>query len=112
MTRRKITAFYAWQSDRPSKVGRHFIRKALDDAAKRLSEDPALEVEVVIDPDTEGVVGTPPVTETILQKIRAADIFVPDLTFVAKTDAGKLLPNPNVMAEYGYALHGIIVVSP
>lgn len=107
MTRRKITAFYAWQSDRPSNVGRHFIRKALDDAARRLSEDPALEVEVVIDADTEGIVGTPPVTETILKKICAADIFVPDLTFVAKTDAGKLLPNPNVMAEYGYALHAL-----
>jgi hypothetical protein len=107
MPHRKITAFYAWQSDRPSNVGRHFIRKALDDAAKRLSEDPTLDVEVVIDSDTEGVVGTPPVTETIPQKIRAADIFVPDLTFVAKTDAGKLLPNPNVMTEYGYALHAL-----
>jgi hypothetical protein len=32
---------------------------------------------------------------------------VPDLTFVAETDAGKLTPNPNVMVEYGYALHAL-----
>ena len=31
-------------------------------------------------------------------------LFVPDLTFVASTDADKLIPNPNVMLEYGYAL--------
>ncbi len=46
-------------------------------------------------------------TETILKKIRSSDIFVPDLTFIAQTEAGKLTPNPNVMAEYGYALHAL-----
>lgn len=107
MARRKITIFYAWQSDRPSKINRHFIRKALDDAAKRLTEDPSLSIDVVVDADTEGVVGTPPVTETILQKIGAADIFLPDFTFVAEADAGKLIPNPNVMIEYGYALRAL-----
>jgi hypothetical protein len=39
-----------------------------------------------------------------LKKIAACDAFVPDLTFVASTEAGKLIPNPNVMIEYGYAL--------
>jgi len=55
--------------------------------------------------DTEGVLGHVPVTDTILKKIAACDAFVPDLTFVAETDAGKLVCNPNVMLEYGYALH-------
>ena len=57
-----------------------------------------------IDADTEGVIGHVPVTETILKKIAACDAFVPDLTFVAQTPGGKLVPNPNVMLEYGYAL--------
>src|SRR5438270_8949827 len=59
----------------------------------------------MIDYDTEGVPGTPPVTQTILNKIALCDIFVPDVSFVARTESGKLVPNPNVMAEYGYALH-------
>jgi len=59
---------------------------------------------VKIDADTEGVLGHVPVTETILKKISVCDAFVPDLTFVAETPDGKLIPNPNVMLEYGYAL--------
>jgi len=31
------------------------------------------------------------------------DIFVPDVTIVARTEGGKSVPNPNVMYEYGYA---------
>jgi hypothetical protein len=107
MSRRKITAFYAWQSDRPSKINKDFIRKALDAAARRITDDPKVDVDLVIDSDTEGVVGTPPVTETILRKIATADIFVPDLTLVARTEPGKLTPNPNVMVEYGYALRAL-----
>jgi hypothetical protein len=108
MAIRKITVFYAWQSDTPGNIGRNFIRKALDDAADRMNSDPSLSgLTIAIDADTEGEVGTPPVTETILRKIGKADIFAPDLTFVAKTDGGKLIPNPNVMVEYGYALRAL-----
>ena len=107
MVKRIVTVFYAWQSDREQKGNRQFIRRALDDAAQRINNDSALGIEIKIDADTEGVLGTPPVTETILGKIRSSDIFVPDLTFVAATEAGKLIPNPNVMVEYGYALHAL-----
>ncbi len=107
MAKRIITVFYAWQSDRDQKGNRHFIRRALDDAARRINDDDALGVEFKVDADTEGVLGTPAVTETILGKIRSSDIFVPDLTFIAETDAGKLTPNPNVMVEYGYALRAL-----
>jgi hypothetical protein len=107
MARRNITVFYAWQSDRDQQANRHFIRRALDEAAIRINNDNALGVEIIIDADTEGVVGTPAVTETILGKIRSSDIFVPDLTFVAETDSGKRTPNPNVMVEYGYALRSL-----
>lgn len=64
MAKRKITVFYAWQSDRDTKGNQHFIRKALDDAAKRINEEGTLGVEVKIDADTEGVVGTPPVDQS------------------------------------------------
>lgn len=100
---RKITAFYAWQSDTPERFNRHLIRIALQDAAKRIT-DSMTDVELVVDYDTAGVPGQPPITETILRKIDACDIFIPDVSFVASMNGGKLVPNPNVMTEYGYAL--------
>lgn len=101
---RTITVFYAWQSDTPERFNRHLIRIALDEAAKRISQDAAMAVQVLIDSDTEGVPGQPPVTDTILKKIEGCDVFAPDVTFVATTEGGKLIPNPNVMTELGYAL--------
>jgi hypothetical protein len=102
---RKITVFYAWQSDTPPRFNRYLIRMALEAAARRINDDPALDIELLIDSDTQGVPGQPPVTETILKKIEACDIFAPDLTFVAQTEGGKFVPNANVTVEYGYALH-------
>ena len=99
-----FVVFYAWQSDRPERLNRYLIRFALNLAAKNISADPVVGIRVVIDADTEGVHGHCPVTDTILNKIAVCDAFVPDLTFVASTEAGKLIPNPNVMLEYGYAL--------
>jgi hypothetical protein len=99
-----FVVFYAWQSDRLERLNRHLIRFALNLAAKNISDDLAVGVRVRIDADTEGVLGHVPVTETILTKIADCDAFVPDLTFVSVTDSGKLVPNPNVMLEYGYAL--------
>lgn len=105
---RKVVVFYSWQSDRPAKVNRTFIGRALEDAAKQLSADPSLGVAIIVDRDTQGVSGTPPITQTILDKIGGCDIFLPDVTYVAVVEeggkAGKPVPNANVMTEYGYAL--------
>jgi hypothetical protein len=102
--------FYAWQSDRANNLCRGLIRKALDDAAKTLNRD--LEIEdvvrqITIDQDTQGVAGSPSVAETILAKIRDCDVFVADLTFIPTGDGCRPSPNPNVLIEYGYALHAI-----
>jgi hypothetical protein len=105
---RKIVIFYSWQSDRPARINKNFIERALSEAVKRINAEPAIGVELTIDKDTKGVSGTPPITETILKKITNCDVFVPDVTYVATYDegdkGGKPCPNPNVMAEYGYAL--------
>jgi hypothetical protein len=105
--------FYSWQADRPGELCRHFIHIALRAAAEAVSR--ATGVTVEIDSDTQGEPGTPPITDTILMKIRECDAFLADMTFVAETSAGKQLPNPNVMGEYGYALsqkgtRGILLV--
>jgi hypothetical protein len=100
---KEFVVFYAWQSDRLERLNRHLIRFALNLAAKSISDDRAVDIRVRIDADTEDVLGHVPVTDTTLKKIAVCDAFVPDLTFVAVTEAGKLVPNPNVMLEYGYA---------
>jgi hypothetical protein len=101
---KEFVVFYAWQSDTDQRLNRHLIRIALELAAKKLSADERLGVRVRIDSDTEGVLGHVPVADTILKKIAVCDAFVPDLTFVARSDGGKFIPNANVMLEYGYAL--------
>lgn len=99
---RTFTLFYSWQSDRPSDLCRNFLAEALKLAVQKIRE--TREVIVVIDADTQGVSGTPPLSETILRKIDACDGFLADLTLVAATETGKASPNPNVLIEYGYAL--------
>lgn len=97
-----FTLFYSWQSDRLSDLCRNFIAEALKLAAEKIRE--SRPIIVVIDADTQGVSGTPPISETILKKIDACDAFLADLTLVAATPNGKASPNPNVLIEYGYAL--------
>lgn len=96
-----VRIFYSWQSDRDRSVCGRFIALALEEAVDALRQKVRAELE--IDSDTSGVAGTPPVSETILGKIRSCDIFIGDVSFVGSTQTGKLLPNPNVMTEFGYA---------
>lgn len=79
-----LTVFYSWQSDRSSKICRDFVHIALKDAAERLATRRG--VEVVVDSDTQGVPGTPPITAVILEKIDSCDVFLADMTFVGETD--------------------------
>ena len=102
------TIFFSWQSDRPSSVCRNFIERALQSAVDRLKADINVEVAVrenlAVDKDTRNVPGTPPIFETIMAKIAAASVFVPDLTFVMSTANQSSVSNPNVLIEYGLAL--------
>ena len=106
-----FNVFYAWQSNRPNSVCRRFIRAALDEARSVLESD--LEIEeslrndIVVDQDTQGVAGSPPVAETILEKIRGSNLFVADLTPTHSGPDGRTTPNPNVLIEYGYALRAL-----
>src|SRR5208337_1262194 len=104
-----ITIFYSWQSDLANKLNRTFIEKALEKAIKRIGKDMEIQEALrdegmQLDKDTKGVPGTPPIFEVILNKISKCGVFVPDITFVGKSYGGRLLPNPNVLLEYGWAL--------
>jgi hypothetical protein len=104
-----IRIFYSWQSDQPQNRG--FIRSALDSAIAELRQDLTLDEpqrDIIADQDTQGVSGSPAIADTILSKIRSTDIFLADLTFISSdSNRERQSPNPNVMLEYGYALHAL-----
>lgn len=81
-----IRIFYSWQSDRDRDVCGRFIALALASAIEALQ--PHYTQELRLDSDTAGVAGTPPVSETILGKIRDCDLFIGDVSFVGATPDG------------------------
>lgn len=95
------TIFYSWQSD--ISPARNKIKRALEQACRNLSRTLDTANRPELDSDVQGTYGSEPITETIFAKIDECDIFVADVTPVTSLDSGKLLPNPNVMIELGYA---------
>ena len=69
------SVFFSWQSDTATREGRNFVRRALDQAVAKIATDVEVDQAVreglAVDSDTQGVSGSPPITETILRKIDA-----------------------------------------
>jgi len=103
----KKIVFYSWQSDLPNPTNRGFIQTALENAVTTIANDNTVEVEPVVDRDTQGVAGAPDIASTIFAKITAADVFIADVTIIAHPKNGRPAPNPNVLIELGYALRGL-----
>lgn len=99
--------FYSWQSDLPNSTNRGFIQTALEDAGLAITADETIEVEAVIDRDTQGIPGSPDIALTIFSKITSADIFVADVSITTRPKNGRATPNPNVLIELGYALKAL-----
>lgn len=104
------TVFYSWQSDRPTKANRNFIEGALKQAIRKVRqeltvEDAPRQPGLKLDKDTKDVPGMPSIVDAIFEKISTCGIFIPDFTFVAKSDQGKMMPN--VLIEYSYALKAV-----
>jgi hypothetical protein len=100
--------FYSWQSDLPRLTSRDVIHSAAAIAIERIAGRVALEDAPRLDHDTLGESGAPPITETIFRKIRDSAVVLADVSFVGHTEPRegqkrKLLPNPNVLIELGYA---------
>jgi hypothetical protein len=109
----KQIVFYSWQSDLPNACNRGFIQSALENAAAAIKADDTVEIEPVVDRDTQGVPGAPDIASTIFAKITAADVFVADVSIIGRADK-RATPNPNVLIELGYALkalgHGRVIL--
>jgi hypothetical protein len=99
------TVFYAWQAQLLGKCNRSLIEEALERALQDLAQDKEGSIEFAMDQDARGVLGSPEISATILQKIETCSIFVADITPVGSLINGKKTPNPNVLFELGYAWH-------
>lgn len=98
--------FWSWQNDYLPKTCRTFIRETLLTAIARLGEELGVDDadRPELDHDTKGERGMVDIAATILAKISRSAVFVADLTPVGQSEAGKWLPNPNVMIELGWAM--------
>jgi hypothetical protein len=113
-----MKVFWSWQSDTLGKIGRHFVREALEVAIEEIKEEIEVEEpkrEIHLDHDRKGVPGSPDLAKTILDKIKTTSIFIADVTPVGETPSGKATINPNVAIELGFALahvgdHGLLMV--
>jgi hypothetical protein len=104
--------FWSWQSDTPGKIGRHFVRSALEEAIDELKqpndfEEPTAQErreELHLDHDRKGAPGSPDLAPLIFEKIEKSRVFVADVTSVGEVfGGGKKLINSNVAIEYGHA---------
>ena len=100
---KKLTLFFSWQSDVKDN------HKIIGEALKNACNDILLEGEydITYDESTWGRSGSPVIETVVLEKIKACDLFIADLTPVSATGK-KDLPNPNVMLELGVAKANMI----
>jgi hypothetical protein len=117
-----MKVFWSWQSDTPGKIGRYFVRDALQEAIKQLKQAPDIEEpteretrsEMHLDQGRQGVSGSPDLARVILEKIEQSSVLVADVTPVGSVTTEsvqeqpkKKLINPNVAIELGYALRAL-----
>jgi hypothetical protein len=104
----KYIAFYSWESDLPNNTNRSFIELIIKEGIKAFNNS-QLEIqdreEISLDKDTQGVPGAANIVSTIIDKIKACDIFIADISIINNNEMiYRKTPNPNVMLELGYAL--------
>lgn len=111
MAKNKYVIFFSWQMDSPKYENYSYLNNVLSDSAKVLSKK--LEKEIVVSSDSRDEDGGDSIDVAVVRKISLCDYFVADITSVREieiTDAEgkvvkkKLIPNPNVMYELGYAV--------
>lgn len=107
----KFYIFFSWQSDVPRNKG--YIDKKIKAAKAEILAMPEMAgVEIEYDHSTMNRSGSPDIVDTIHEKINVCDVFIADVTPITSIDTRdadreKLIPNPNVMTEAGFALKAI-----
>lgn len=99
----RFVIFYSWQSDLPGTLNHYFIQDCIEEAIVGLS---SMEAKLLpcVDRDTQGELGAPDIADTILRKIDNCDMFIADISIVARSAKTRPTSNPNVLFELGYAV--------
>src|SRR5262245_13952058 len=100
----KIKIFYSWQSDSPFGCNKDFIQDAILLATSRIKPDDELDIEPVVDRDTQDLPGNPAIAQSMLEKIDQCSLFLCDVTIISERGVQRSTPNPNVLIELGYAV--------
>ena len=96
--------FYSWQSDIQKHINSSFIDEAIRTALREIQELNPDQV-ITADRDTKGEAGAVDIQQTILKKIKSADMFVFDVSIINSQCEGiKKSINSNVAFELGYAV--------
>ena len=102
-----FTIFFSWQSDLSKNKTTGFIDECLSRVANVLKGT----ITVKSDRATQGLTGSPDITESIFGKIDECDLFVADMSIINNFQDDeknrKLTPNPNVLLETGYAARAL-----
>jgi hypothetical protein len=102
--------FYSWQSDLSNACNRGFIGDCIGSAIDQIKSAAELQLDPSLDRDTKGAAGSVDIAGIIFSKIRAADVFIGDVSIINpnRTEKCRPTPNPNVLTELGYAagFHG------
>lgn len=100
-----MNVFYSWQSSLNHETHLKFIRKALSAAIVAAGQELGLEEaqRPELDEAQKDPEGADNIVARILSKISLAALFVADVTPIFETEDGRLLPNPNVLYELGWA---------
>ncbi|MFP3596980.1 hypothetical protein [Chryseobacterium sp. SIMBA_029] len=113
----KLKLFYSWQAQTREKFNRYFILECIKQAVKDLKTDPETkDLDITILEGTNMEPGVTPPAEVIMEdRIPNCDIFIADLSIVNKLPESivdimkeqghihRLVPNTNVMIEFGIA---------
>ena len=100
----ELKLFYSWQSDTIGKFNRNFIEECIKTAIRRIQHEKAIRYKITFDKDIKGRSGSPDIANEIFTKISNSHIFIADITIInSKNRNKKFTPNPNVLAELGFA---------
>lgn len=99
----KNTIFYSWQSNLPNSSNRGFIEECIKNAIKNIANNDDLALEVNLERDTKGLIGTPDIVNSLFEKIDSSKLFIADVSIINSSIVERKTPNPNVLLELGYA---------